>query len=462
MQLKDEDPVSEPPPSASHLDFLDSHPFVRQVVCDKVYGCIVGSALGDTIGLYTEFLPKHQCDMIYRTGKFSLVDPITEIYPDSHRNRFEKCAWTDDTDQALLILLSYLHHHSDVDVLATLPQDFASRLRIWVDQGLRALDRLPCGIGNLVGSVVCHKSYLSNPTGRAIDRWVKTSRHVAPNGSLMRTHPLGIICVGLSEEEAWKLTAEVGMTTHVDPRCTVSCCVSVGLIRGMLRGEVSNEQDVNSTIERAYDWVFSQPHLMNPGLDPDLTEFEIKRLLERREFERHVYAADMEHLMLDSRAEMGYVYKCLGSAILTLRLGIRATKDASVVSHSLFETLITELIMEGGDSDTNAAAAGALLGVWAGYCSLPAHWSDGLAHKDWLMSKIGRLLKSTGIQEGEVSEEVDEAPDGGKRLMDRSELEKRDRNMLEMLMFKDKARRDQQEMERRKTQTKGLSTWFKK
>lgn len=75
-------------PAKPDLEFLGLHPFVRQSVLDKIYGCIIGSALGDTIGLYTEFLPKHACETIYKERKFSLVEPITECYSDSHRSKF--------------------------------------------------------------------------------------------------------------------------------------------------------------------------------------------------------------------------------------------------------------------------------------------------------------------------------------------------------------------------------------
>jgi hypothetical protein len=74
-------------PAKPDLAFLDLHPFVRQTVLDKVYGCIIGSALGDTIGLFTEFLPKQACETIYKERIFSLVEPITEWYPDSHRSK---------------------------------------------------------------------------------------------------------------------------------------------------------------------------------------------------------------------------------------------------------------------------------------------------------------------------------------------------------------------------------------
>ncbi|OAX77046.1 hypothetical protein ACJ72_08659 [Emergomyces africanus] len=41
-------------PPSSGLDFLSLHPFIRAAVQDKINGTIVGSALGDCIGLYTE------------------------------------------------------------------------------------------------------------------------------------------------------------------------------------------------------------------------------------------------------------------------------------------------------------------------------------------------------------------------------------------------------------------------
>jgi ADP-ribosylglycohydrolase len=71
----------------------------------------------------------------------------------------------------------------------------------------------------------------------------------------MRTHPIGIIGVGLSESKTRNLAIKVGSTTHVDPRCAVSCCIQVALIRGLLRGEIVNETDVNKCIARSYRFV---------------------------------------------------------------------------------------------------------------------------------------------------------------------------------------------------------------
>ena len=76
-------PLSE---SKSDLTFLNTHPFVRDTVLDKVYGCMIGSALGDTVGLYTEFLQKSVCEQAYKERKFQLTEPATEWVHDSHRS----------------------------------------------------------------------------------------------------------------------------------------------------------------------------------------------------------------------------------------------------------------------------------------------------------------------------------------------------------------------------------------
>lgn len=372
-------------------------------------------------------------------------------------DKFAPCSWTDDTDHSLLILLAYLSSQN----LTALPQDFASRLKIWIEQGLLALETPPCDIGRLIGGVVSRADYLTDPVARATKEWINSGRKVAPNGSLMRTHPIGVIGVGLEEEETWWLAAQVGQTTHVDPRCTIACCIAVGVIRGLLRGEVSSEKDLDVLIERAYKWASAQPTLVNPGSGLEVSADPVH--LDREEFSRHVYAASFEELELDDRDTIGYVYKCLGSAIFALRLGMRATQkqQGSLSPNSIFEEIITDLIMEGGDADTNAAVAGALLGAWLGYKALPPHWKNGLKHRDWLAKKVARLVMALGIEGSEaLAFEKDEARDGGRKLMTREELEKRDRDMMQMLLEKDRIRRE--EDEKRKKEGRVNAEWFKR
>ena len=56
---------------------------------------------------------------------------------------------------------------------------------------------------------------------------------------------------------------------------------------------------------------------------------------------------------------LGYTYKCIGSGFWATRYGTN------------FRTSITELVLEGGDADTNGAVAGAMLGCKLGFKALP-------------------------------------------------------------------------------------------
>jgi flagellar biosynthesis GTPase FlhF len=131
-----------------------------------------------------------------------------------------------------------------------------------------------------------------------------------------------------------------------------------------------------------------------------------------------VYAKTLRDLRLVEQGKIGYVYKCLGAAILLLRRAMRMCSEAgsqsAFVARTVFEDLTVELVMEGGDADTNAAAACALIGAYVGYANLPAHWVLGLAHKDWLMAKGHRLAVASGVVKEYLEREDDEAVHGGR------------------------------------------------
>ncbi|EEP77402.1 conserved hypothetical protein [Uncinocarpus reesii 1704] len=425
------------------LGFLSLHPFVPAVVQDKIKGTIVGSALGDCIGLYTEFLSSELAREAYPDGKFRLANPATKFRNDGHRNKFEIGSWTDDTDHALMILLSFLHH--DGETLSA--NDLAHRLLIWVEQGLRALNRPPLGLGRTVGSV---NGFPQQNPPEFVD---KSGRKVAPNGSLMRTHPLGIICVGYSFEETCRIATDFSLVTHADPRCVVACCIATGLVRGILRGEILAEVDVDNMIERVYGWVdrWTRSRQTEPkDLESnDTSEFEGGELLDQQEFSKHVQAQTFEELQLDDSMKIGYVYKCLGAAILSLRMAMRrapfntvvAGKHTDTLPSAIFESIITELTLAAGDADTNACVAGAFLGCWFGYNALPPHWRDGMQHFDWLTHKCNGLIEILQISREPESkykgkEDPDTRPDGGKGLMDREELQKRDCHFMLRYMAK--------------------------
>ena len=51
------------------------------------------------------------------------------------------------------------------------------------------------------------------------------------------------------------------------------------------------------------------------------------------------------------------------------------------------------MILQGGDSDANAAVAGALLGCKVGCTGIPPSWVEELQHRGWLDDLINRYVK---------------------------------------------------------------------
>lgn len=270
----------------------------------------------------------------------------------------------------------------------------------------------------------------------------------------MRTHPLGVICVPLTLDQTFLLAARLSTVTHADPRCVVACCATTALLRGLLRGEVAAEVDVDALCMLARDFVLATPEFANPGGEEAFSDADAQALLRVDELDRYLTVGTLEELKLDDAMAMGYVYKCLGAAVLTLRRGMRRSRREAA-GGALFEGLTTELVMQGGDADTNACVAGALLGAWAGFSRLPRDWVEGMRNGQWLVGKAYRLSQHVGIsplEEGVpfLAADPDTLPDGGKGELNRDELEKREAALVTSMLGKMKERKEQEERKAKK------------
>ncbi|KAF7627381.1 putative ADP-ribosylglycohydrolase [Aspergillus flavus] len=422
---------------------------------DSIVGCLVGSALGDAVGLYTEFLSGDMSAAAYPARKF-VLSPQSQATPfrrDSHRGPHRPGEWTDDTDHAMLLLLSFLH----TDLKTLDPTDFAARLHVWVQFGFLPLDTLPLGLGRAVGAIVRTKTYLDDPEAAARRHWTNCKYNVAPNGSLMRTHPLGLVCLDRNLDETFDLGAAFSVVTHVDPRCVASCAIGTALVRGLVLREIHTEADIDSMIGAAIHWYAKyrvralQEHPERRD-EPDLDVSELRR---------HAKVESLDDLELDDSGKIGYVYKTLGAGVHLLRLAMRDTATGMLTSRALaFEPLITDLIMRGGDADTNACFAGALLGAYLGYANLPLNWRNGLRHGEWLLGKAEGLSQMLGVADGEYvgSADRETARDGGRGGMPSEADMERKVMVLQAWMAE-----QEQEAKRRasKLEDKGWFKWRK-
>ncbi len=332
-----------------HLYELTSIMHVNQVVIqtsnvgksdiwDKIKGTIYGHAIGDAIGLGTEFLDKKQIAYYYPEG-FSGYD---QIIADKHRSRWRKGEWTDDTDQMLCILESLISKEC-IDEL-----DVAKRIHTWAYAGGR-------GLGNTVYSVISSPNYFIEPHEVAKQVWINSGKNLAANGAIMRTSVLGIWEFA-NLEKVKQNTENIAKITHFDPRCVGSCVALTFAISKLLQNETDCEKIIDLTIDQTNKY-----------------DVRIKDFLERSKNK------NLDKLELDEPKSIGYTLKAMGAGFWALQ-------------QSDFKKAILEIVNQGGDADTNGAVAGGLLGAKLGFSGLPQDWVDGLLNKAKLNQLIDQLI----------------------------------------------------------------------
>ncbi|HSH05843.1 MAG TPA: ADP-ribosylglycohydrolase family protein [Anaerolineae bacterium] len=312
---------------------------MSDAVLERIKGVLYGQAVGDALGLGTEFMSKEEVGRYYQFG----LTRYGQILQDGHRRRWAKGAWTDDTEQLLCVVDSLLAC-GEVDVV-----DIAGRLHRWALTGK--------GIGQTVGAVLAHPKFLTEPHEAARAIWEASGRKSAANGGVMRTAALGLW--DYSDPAKVRQNGEaVCRITHYDPRCVGSCVVVSLAIAAMLRGE----RDV------AVLW--AEAERVGREYDERIGEYLARA--------NHSLAALELDEGLDAEkgewGKIGYTLKAMGAGFWALRYG------------ESYRQAISAIVMEGGDADTNAAVAGAMLGARWGLTGVDSRWAAGLVGGERLAS----------------------------------------------------------------------------
>ena len=148
----------------------------NETLKERFLGTIFGQAVGDALGLSTEFMSKQEVDRFYPNG----IEDYSQIVQDDHRRRWQRGDWTDDTDMMLCILDSFVACQK-VDVL-----DIARRFKEWMMNG-------GMGIGRHTYNVMALGDYTSNPQKAAEIIWKMGKKKAAVNGAVMRTSVVGLM-----------------------------------------------------------------------------------------------------------------------------------------------------------------------------------------------------------------------------------------------------------------------------
>ena len=303
---------------------------------DRLKGTIYGQAIGDALGLGTEGMTDEDMAWKYPHG----IKHYSDIFQDRHRKRWKIGDWTDDTDMMLCIANAII---KDKGVNLT---SIAQNFKDWADGE-------PMGIGENTYKVLMIGDYVEHPLEVSKKVWEMSGKKAAANGGLMRTS-----IVGLFPKVVEECAVNICRLTHYDPRCVGSCVIVSELIHSLVYNEkrLSYHQIVD--MAKKYD----------------------ERIVEFVDLSMNT---DIRALELQDEASVGYTLR-------TLAAGLWAYWNART-----FEDGLLSVVRAGGDADTNAAVACAILGAKFGFNAIPQEYIDGLIYKEQLDEVINGMKEFT-------------------------------------------------------------------
>ncbi len=320
-------------------------------ISENLLGLIFGQALSDAVGRYTEFMYEEQVLKKYPSRKDFIFPP--HDYNIIQRS-IPKCHWTDDTDQLILIMEMLIETKNKVDINL-----FANKLYNWVQNGRHELGyNHGIGVGNMTYSIVNSDSFLCDPIKASKKGW---QGFLAPNGSIMRTSIMAYR--NKPYEETISDAILLGISTHYDPRC----CIAVSVVVSILHDIINNVND-DLILERAKLFCFKYKGGFKKFGDKNETTYEEEAL-------KYFNMKTLQEMDLNN--QIGYCFKAMSCALYAFRN-----------RHREFKEVILDIILCGGDADTNASSAGAILGCYKGFSKLPNEWLDEMPHNTWLLNKV--------------------------------------------------------------------------
>jgi len=288
-------------------------------VLARAHGCLLGQLAGDALGSLVEFQGR---------------DRIRSLYPDGPRFLEDGGCWdtiagqpTDDSELALALARSIVRQNEYSEETA------ATAYAHWYDSH-------PFDIGTTTSTALSqasHALHLGKPVVEAA--WAHTNHGSQANGALMRVSPLAIFGAALGSDQIARMARSDAGITHPHEVCRSANAIFVVAISHAIRTGC----DAQATYRFASSWAHDN------DVDPAILE---------------ILEAAKSEVPRDFMTNQGWVRIAFQNAFYQL------------LHAQTLEEGVVNTVRAGGDTDTNAAIAGALLGAIHGRSGIPAQWMD--------------------------------------------------------------------------------------
>jgi ADP-ribosylglycohydrolase len=310
---------------------------------NKVIGALIGVAVGDAVGVPFEF-----------SSRDKMKDyPAKGMVGHGTHNQL-KGTWSDDSSLTFCLAEALIDGYD--------LKDISEKFIKWKNEAYWTARDKVFDIGITTAKAISRLSQIIESDSSQL-KLLKYSGDEMENGngSLMRIIPLLFFIKGRPIKEQFEVVWEISALTHRHIRAAMSCMIYLKLAEKLLDGK-HKEVAYNDTREEISKF----------WEDIQFSETE-------REHFKKIIQNDIRNTSLNELKSGGYVIEVLESSIWFL------------LNKESYEDTILSIINIGHDTDTSAAIAGGLAGIYYGFKSIPENWVDSLARLDDIL-ELGRKL----------------------------------------------------------------------
>lgn len=312
---------------------------------EKIKAALFGVAIGDAVGVPYEFSLREKM----------INDPAIDMIGYGTYNQ-PPGTWSDDSSLSFCLAESLATEGIDLAKIA-------SNFCMWKKNAYWAARNEVFDIGITTSNAIHRLSEILEKGNLEELRNQKNygTESENGNGSLMRIIPLLFYITGKPIKEQFDITWDVSALTHRHIRAAMSCLIYLKLAENILN---------SNTKERAYTETRKEISDFWNDIDfPPEERLHFKRLIQE----------DIRKTAIDDLKSGGYVIEVLESSIWFF-----LNKDS-------YKETVLSIINIGHDTDTSAAIAGGLAGIYYGYNGIPEEWLKQIARKADIENLANRL-----------------------------------------------------------------------
>ena len=275
-----------------------------------------GVCVGDALGLPVQF----------KSRNYMKQNPVTDMIGNGTFN-LPPGSWSDDGSLTLCIAES-LSRGYDLN-------DIAANFMKWFQNGYLTPHGIAYDIGNSTSNSVRRLLNGTSPLNSG-----DANMEANGNGSLMRTLPLAFYFhfQNTPEDKKYQIIKEVSSITHAHPLSVVSCYIYIDFLQ-------------KQSLQDAFRIIVA-----------DKGKYYNLLTKEEQTYFQNIFEKDLKNFTEPEIKSSGFVIHSLEAAFWCL------------LNSSTYKETVLKAVNLGEDTDTIAAIAGGIAGIYYGYDNIPDNW----------------------------------------------------------------------------------------